>query len=114
VQLDAERLRDLEVFSRAELEEIGRRAIDAIASQLDQLDRAMAEPDLEAAADTAHRARNEAQLVGARELGEIFGSLEQYARGGRDHDAHEAAGAARELWPSTREAIARATYGATV
>ena len=113
MQLDGGRLRDLQVFNQTELKEIGRVTIRSIADQLDALDRAVADGDLAAAAEAAHRARNETQLVGARELEEALGSLEAAARLGRGHDAREAAAAARALWPSTSEAIERATQGAT-
>ena len=113
MQLDAARLRDLQVFSQNELEEIGRRAIDSISQQLDALDGALAGRDFAAAGEAAHRARNETLLVGARELGEAFQSVEDGARAGRDSVVGEALATARALWPSTREAIARATYGAT-
>ena len=109
MQLDAGRLRDLEVFTETELRDIGRGAILALAQQLDTLAEALAEGNLPAAADAAHRARNETQLVGARELSDALGSLEDAARSGRDRVAREAASAARGLWPSTREAIERAT-----
>jgi hypothetical protein len=109
VQLDAGRLRDLEVFNETELRDIGRGAILALAEQLDALDGALAEGNLPAAAEAAHRARNETQLVGARELSDALGSVEDAARGGRDPLAREAAAAARSLWPSTRKAIERAT-----
>jgi hypothetical protein len=104
---------DLEVFSREELEEIGRGSVDAISGQLEGIDRALAQRDLMVAGDAAHQARNEALLVGARELGEALQSVEAAARGGRTAEVREAAAAARALWPETREAIARATYGAT-
>jgi HPt (histidine-containing phosphotransfer) domain-containing protein len=113
VQLDAERLRDLQVFNQKELEDIGRRAIDAISQQLDELDRAVGGQDLAAAGEAAHRARNEALLLGARELAEAFQSVEDATRADLGSGAAEAAVAARALWPPTREAIARATYGAT-
>lgn len=113
MHLDAERLRDLQVFSRGELAAIGRGAVDAIRAQLATLERATGESDLGVAAEAAHRARNETLLIGARELGEAFQSVEAAARAGRASDAREAAATARELWPATREAIARATYGAT-
>jgi HPt (histidine-containing phosphotransfer) domain-containing protein len=113
VQLDAERLRDLQIFSQNELEEIGRRAIDAISQQLEVLERAVAGQDFAAAGEAAHRARNETLLVGARELGETFQSVEDGARAGRESLVGDAVAAARALWPPTRDAIARATYGAT-
>jgi HPt (histidine-containing phosphotransfer) domain-containing protein len=113
VQLDGKRLKDLQVFSPNELEAVGRRAIDSLSQQLDALDRAVAGQDLAAAAEVAHRARNETLLVGARELGEELQSIEDAAREGREQRAGEAIAAARALWPATREAIARATHGAT-
>lgn len=113
MQLDAERLRDLRIFSKNELELIGRRAIDAISQQLDALDHALAGQDLAAARDAAHRARNETLLLGARELGDAFQSVEDAARAGNGSSAREAIAAARALWPSTREAIVLATHGAT-
>jgi HPt (histidine-containing phosphotransfer) domain-containing protein len=113
VELDPGRLKDLEVFSQQELEEIGRGSIDAISDQLEEIDRALAQQQLMAAGDAAHQARNEALLVGARELGQALQSLEAAARSGRAAEVRKAAVAARALWPQTREAIARATYRAT-
>jgi HPt (histidine-containing phosphotransfer) domain-containing protein len=109
VQLDAGRLGDLQVFSREELEEIGRRAIDVVSRELDAVDGAVARRDLDAAGEAAHRARNETLLVGARELAEALQVVEQAARAGRESLVGEAVATARALWPSTREAIARAT-----
>jgi uncharacterized protein involved in propanediol utilization len=109
VQLDAGRLKDLQIFSQSELEEIGRRAIDAISQQLAALDGAVAEQNLTVAGEAAHRARNETLLVGARELGEAFQSVEDAVRAGHPSEVGNAAAAARALWPPTREAIARAT-----
>src|SRR5205807_2485649 len=77
------------------------------------LDRAVADGDLAAAAEAAHRARNETLLVGAGELSEAFQSVEDAARGMRGSSVGEAVASARALWPPTREAIASATYGAT-
>ena len=113
MQLDAGRLRDQRIFTATEREEIGRRAIDAISQQLGALERAVAGRDLAAAAEAAHRARNETLLVGARELSEAFQSVEDAAREVSGSGVDEAAAAARAVWPSTREAIVRATYGAT-
>jgi HPt (histidine-containing phosphotransfer) domain-containing protein len=113
VQLDAGRLRDLQIFSSSELEEIGRRAIDAISRELDALDRALGDEEFRAAGEAAHRARNEALLVGARELAESFQSVEDAARASQAAAAGQAAATARSLWPPAREAIAQATYGAT-
>jgi HPt (histidine-containing phosphotransfer) domain-containing protein len=112
VQLDGGRLRDLRVFSEAELREIGRGAISALDDQLATLERALAEGDLQVVAEAAHRARNETLLVGARELGETLQSVEDAARAGRTSLVGEGVATARALWPSTREAIARATHGA--
>lgn len=111
--LDAGRLRDLQVFTEDELRDIGRGAICALVEQLGTLERALAEGNLPAVAEAAHRARNETLLVGARELGEVLTSVEDAARGGQDLPAREAAAAARTLWPATREAIERATQGVT-
>lgn len=111
--LDAGRLRDLQVFTEDELRDIGRGAIRALVEQLGTLERALAEGDLDVVAQAAHRARNETLLVGARELGEALTSVEDAARGGQGLVAQEAAAAARSLWPSTREAIERATQGVT-
>lgn len=113
MQLDAARLRDLEIFSQKELEVIGRRAIDQISRHLDAVEDAVAGQDLGRAGEAAHGARNEALLVGARELAEALQSVEDEARAGGGSGVGEAVGRARALWPSTREAIARATYGAT-
>lgn len=113
MQLDAGRLGDLRIFSKNELEEIGRRSIDAISRELEVLDDAVGRQDLAAAGEAAHRARNETLLVGARELGEAFQSVEDAARAGQAPLIVEAIATARALWPSTRDAIARATYGAT-
>jgi HPt (histidine-containing phosphotransfer) domain-containing protein len=113
VQLDAERLQDLQVFNEAELREIGLRAIRAISEQLLELDRELAREDLRAAGEAAHRARNEALLVGARELAAALGVVEESARAGRGSVASEAAATAQEVWPSTRDAIRRATHSDT-
>jgi HPt (histidine-containing phosphotransfer) domain-containing protein len=109
VQLDTERLRDLEIFSQSELEVIGRRAIDEISRHLNAVDDAVAGQDLTVAGEAAHGARNEALLMGARELAEAFQSVEDAARAGDGSGVGEAVGRARALWPSTREAIALAT-----
>lgn len=113
MQLDAGRLKDLEVFTEAELRDIGREAIRVLGEQLDAIDGGLAAGDLPGVAEAAHRARNETQLVGARELSEALGSIEDAIRDSDERLAREAAGAARTLWPSTREAIELATHRAT-
>jgi HPt (histidine-containing phosphotransfer) domain-containing protein len=113
VQLDAGRLRDLQVFTEDELRDIGRGAISALVEQLGELERALSEGDLQVVAETAHRARNETLVVGARELGQALQSVEDAARAGRSSLVGDALATARALWPETREVIARATYGAT-
>ena len=113
MQLDARRRRDRQIFSRTELERIGRGAIDVITVQLEAIERAMGEPGSCGSAAAAHRARNETLLIGARELGEALQSVEVAARAGRASDVREAAAEARAPWPATREAIVRATYDAT-
>lgn len=112
MQLDAGRLRDLQVFTEDERRDIGRGAISALVDQLEELERALADGNLQLVAEVAHRARNEALVVGARELGHALESVEDAARARRQPLAREAVATARALWPSTREAIARATYGA--
>jgi HPt (histidine-containing phosphotransfer) domain-containing protein len=113
VQLDAGRLRDLQVFTEDERRDIGRGAIRALVEQLGALERALAEGNLQLVAEVAHRARNETLVVGARELGQALQSVEDAARAVRASLAGEAVTTARALWPSTREAIARLSYGAT-
>jgi HPt (histidine-containing phosphotransfer) domain-containing protein len=113
VQLDAERLRDLRIFSGSELLEIGREAVRVIAEQLDSLDAALSSQDLDSVREAAHRARNEALAMGARDLADALGSVELAARARHHEDARDAVAATRELWPSTCEAIVRATQGAT-
>lgn len=113
MQLDPGRLRTLEVFTEAELREIGLGSIRVLAEQFELVDRALADGNLSTVAEAAHRARNETQLVGALELSDALGSLEDAARAGDDPRAREAVVAARALWPATREAIERATQGGT-
>jgi uridine phosphorylase len=114
VQLDAGRLKDLSVFSAAELRPICLGAIGAITEQLDAIDRGVAAGALEQVGESAHRARNDALLVGAQELCTALAALESAARAGQRSRAREAAELAREVWPETRAAIAElAHHGAT-
>jgi hypothetical protein len=114
VELDAGRLRDLSVFTRAELRPICLGSIGAIAEQFEALDRALAAGQLESAGEVAHSARNEALLVGARELSDALATLESAAREGESARVQKAAELARELWPETRAAIsALADHGVT-
>ena len=113
MKLDAGRTRELRVFTPAELREIGVATIRALSDLLDELDIALAGPDLAAAANVAHRARNEALLVGAREMCDAFDQLERAARDIQvaHTRASEAAASARRLWPETRSAIAELARG---
>jgi hypothetical protein len=105
--LDADRLAQLRVFSRAELNEIATSAATVIADQLKQLDSALARGDLRTAADAAHRARNETLLVGARELTDGFADVERAARDGNPSRARAAAQRVNAIWPATHDAIDR-------
>ena len=106
MQLDQGRLRDLSVFTAAELSEICVGAIGAIEEQIEALARELDEQQLALAAEAAHRARNEALIVGGRELSDAFATLESAARAGELARARAAAQLARDLWPRTRTAIA--------
>lgn len=106
MQLDDGRVRDLSVFTAAELRPICLGVIGAVEEQLDVLARAREAQQLAVAAEAAHRARNEALIVGARELRDAFAALESAARAGEPARAHEAEQLVRELWPETRAAIA--------
>jgi hypothetical protein len=106
VALDAERLAQLRVFNEAELRQITADVIDAVGAQFDRLQTAFAGHDLTTAADAAHRARNEALLVGAMELCDAFTEVEEASRSGDGRRASDAARAAQDLWPPTRDAIA--------
>lgn len=103
--LDAGRLAQLRVFSQAELHAIAKSASTVIGDQLKRLQGALASTDLAAAADAAHRARNETLLVGASELTDAFADLEQAARGGDCTGARAAAQQVNAIWPATHDAI---------
>ena len=103
--LDADRLAQLRVFSDAERNAITKGAASAITDQLGRVDHALAKSDLHAAADAAHRARNETLLVGAHELTTAFADLERAARGGQQALAREAAEQVKAVWPATEAAL---------
>ncbi len=103
--LDADRLAQLRVFSRTELHAIAKSASTVIGDQFKRLQGALARTDLGAAADAAHRARNETLLVGASELTDAFADLEQAARDGDCTAARAAAQQVKAIWPATQDAI---------
>jgi HPt (histidine-containing phosphotransfer) domain-containing protein len=111
ITLDPAPLTDPGVFEPEERGALIAGVVTSTIETLHQLSGLLAAADLPAAVEAAHRGRNEALAVGAAEMARAFGALEQAARSGAPAPAQDALRELDELWPPTREAIARLTEG---
>ncbi|MGI8506539.1 MAG: hypothetical protein ACR2MK_06975 [Solirubrobacteraceae bacterium] len=99
-ELDLDRLTALGELLGSELPELGARLLTELTRAVDEVDAAVKDGDLAAAALAAHAARNSALMLDA---GPTLAALEEVESGARAHDVALArAGLARLLaaWPA--------------
>jgi hypothetical protein len=107
VQLELERLEQIQQVMDTGVPEIVAGMLETMSNAVEQVERAMIELDLAAAAKAAHAARNDALLVGARALLGALTEVEEAARGGDATTTGAALLSLRRVWPSTRDELAR-------
>jgi hypothetical protein len=107
VELQLGRLERIQEALGSDVPEIVSGILRTMSDAIAQVERAMAEADLPAAAKAAHAARNDALLVGAEDLLGALSDLEEAARRGAMSAAEAAHAVVREVWPSTRSELTR-------
>jgi HPt (histidine-containing phosphotransfer) domain-containing protein len=112
VPLDPQRLAELEGLIGPDLGTILQSLGDSISSAIEDAAGALAAGELAGVAYAAHRCRNDAMMVGALQLQEALADLEAASRRDGLEEARQAMRRVREVWPSTRDELARAARGA--
>jgi HPt (histidine-containing phosphotransfer) domain-containing protein len=103
--VDPTRIRQLKEFLGAEAEPMIAPMLSSLADAIERLESVVESGEVDAAAQVAHTARNDALMLGAGPLQEALRELEAAAR-----DADEAATGlllerVREVWPATWEQL---------
>ena len=107
VELQLERLEQIQEVIGSDVPEIVAGMLTTMSDAIAEVERRMAEAELAAAAKAAHAARNDALLVAAKDLLAALTAVEDAARHGDTKAAEAALVALREVWPSTRDELAR-------
>jgi hypothetical protein len=107
VELQLERLEQIQDVIGSGVPEIVAGMLATLSEAVAEAERRVAESDLEATAKAAHAARNDALLVGAQDLLAALTVLEAAARRGETSAAETALATVREVWPGTRDELAR-------
>jgi HPt (histidine-containing phosphotransfer) domain-containing protein len=112
-ELDLEKLRDLEMALGQDLPTIAATLLAELSRSIDELDRAVAGDDLEAAALAAHAARNSALMLGGPVLLTALGQVEEGARRRDRPQIETGRQELARLWPRLRtglEAVAKSGH----
>ena len=107
VELQLDRLEQIQDVVGSDVPEIVAGMLRTMGDAIAQVEGAMAEMDLPAAAKAAHAARNDALLDGAKDLLAALTKLEDAARRGAAIEAKSAQSVLCEVWPSTRAELTR-------
>jgi HPt (histidine-containing phosphotransfer) domain-containing protein len=107
VELELQRLVQLEEVMGTRLPDIVRRVIESLDGAIAQLEDALAAGELDAAAKAAHAARNDALMVGAKTLLVSLTEVETAARDGQAESTARALLGVRDAWPRTRDELDR-------
>jgi HPt (histidine-containing phosphotransfer) domain-containing protein len=107
-RLDHTRIAELEDLIGPDLGPTLRSLEQSISNAIDDADGALAAGELGGAAYAAHRCRNDALMVGALQLQEALAALETAVRSRELEPARVAMAHIREIWPATRDELARA------
>jgi len=108
---DAGRVAELQDALGADTEAILGSMLTSMRATIDRLEAAMAAGELDAAAQAAHRVRNDALMLSAAPLLAALTELEEAARAGEEAGANAALERVRLVWPPTRDALAVACAG---
>jgi HPt (histidine-containing phosphotransfer) domain-containing protein len=111
VELELQRIAQLQEVMGAQLGEIIEGIVQSISTAIAQLEEALRAGELDRAAKAAHACRNDALMVGAKQLLVALTEIENCARNGQAPRAHRALLAVRETWPVTREELERVASG---
>jgi HPt (histidine-containing phosphotransfer) domain-containing protein len=106
--LDLERIAEVSRLIGSDLEGMLISLVQSMARSIEDLERAIADADLEGATQAAHRCRNDALIVGARELLAALTSLEAHSRNLQLGPARDALEPVRRAWPAARAELERA------
>jgi HPt (histidine-containing phosphotransfer) domain-containing protein len=109
--LDLQRIAELEGLIGPDLEPILQSLEESITSAIGDAEGALAAGELAGVAYAAHRCRNDALMVGAVALQEALAELEGASRRLDADQARAAMSRVREVWPRTRDELARAARG---
>jgi HPt (histidine-containing phosphotransfer) domain-containing protein len=112
VELDLERVANLESILGSDLPEILASLGASMSARIAQAEEALADDRLADVTQAAHACRNDALMVGAQPLLAALSELEDASRGDRLEDAHAAMHRLREVWPETRSELQRAVHSA--
>jgi len=104
-ELDLSRLEELQELLQADLPELVTQLTTRLCDALIRIDSALASDDLQAAADTAHAARNDALMLGAGRLLKALEGVELNARDMHSQAAREALACVHLIWPDVRAAL---------
>ena len=110
---DLKRIAELQDVMGAELPGIVGSMMESMSTAIEQLERALEAGELDDAVRAAHLCRNDALMVGARELQLALAKVESAARSAQLEQARSEFGPIRELWPPTRNGLARVASGKT-
>lgn len=112
VELDLERVANLESILGSDLPEILASLAASMSARIAQAEEALADGRLQDLTQAAHACRNDALMVGAQPLLAALSELEGASRGGRLEDANAAMQRLRYVWPETRDELQRAVHSA--
>lgn len=112
VELDLERVANLESILGSDLPEILASLAASMSAGIAQAEQALADDRLQDVTQAAHACRNDALMVGAQPMLAALSELEAASRGGRLEDAHAAMERLRYVWPETRDELQRAVHSA--
>lgn len=108
VYLDLKRIAELQALMGTDLEGIAAMLLTSMSGAIEQVEVALADGQFDRVTQAAHLCRNDALMVGAGQLQEALSELEAAARDSELARARLALDRLSEVWPATREELARA------
>ena len=106
VELDLERVANLESILGSDLPEILASLAASMSTRIAQAEEALADDRLADVTQARTGCRNDALMVGAQPMLAALSELEDASRGDRLEDAQAAMQRLRDVWPETRERVA--------
>jgi hypothetical protein len=111
VELELDRLAQIQAVMGEKLPEIVRGLVDGLTTAISQVEDALRSGELERAVKAAHAGRNDALMIGAKQLLACLTTIETSAREGHKEPAMEALADLHEIWPPTRDELRRIATG---